>query len=794
MSFMTVEKEERKTREQSDLAILHAYRLTGNTVGIFTECLHQAGISRGDIAEIYMTDDDWEEQLKEIKPRVLLTVDDKPLSTLTHRTSSFSFRGSPIFKDDYIIIPLMRLALCLGVYTNRYFIVSDLRKALRIASTENYKPVHRDYIIFPEYQQVVDFLQNILDKHKEVAFDIECCNQQVSCISFAPNPFVSICIPFYGNVWTEGEEIVIWRLIGNILYDKSITKIGQNVMFDISFLARQNDIVTRGLIEDSMIGHNTIYKDFPKGLDFLGSIYTDEEYYKDDGKIWKDPSKDLRTFYIYSAKDSAITFACWEAIKKELHAKNFMPLYRRIMSVFQPLLAMQLEGMNTDHKELEARQTEVGTEILSKQKELDAMYSKQMGIPNGSLNVKSPKQKVTYFYGVLGHKPYMNKGKVTTNEKAMSQLARKGVPEAQLLQRITKLRDLKSRYLDIAFDADGRLRSSYNLAGTSFGRLASSQTIFGTGTNFQNIPPEFRTFMIADPGYCIVELDKAQAEWIVVAYLANDANMIEVASNSNIDAHARTAKLMFGAPEELIKTDDKLLKDKFTKKDILMARKKELPEILKYNPIDSMSCRQIGKKCNHGLNYDLGANGFSVSSEIELGTSKRIVQMYHNAYPGVRNTYHSRVRDQLGKDRSQTNCFGRKRIFMDRWGDTLFKAAYACIPQGSVGDLVNIAIREIYNDNSRVMHKVDMLGQVHDSIVFQYPLDSLPDLYYAIKICKEYMDIPMSYNARKFVIPTDVKIGLSWGGAKELPNADYKTIEKIWLKLKEESNGKERLR
>lgn len=785
MSFMEVEKQERKTREQKNLAIVYAYKLGSSSESIFTECLHQAGISRGDLANVFMTDDDWKEQLAEIKPDVVLTIDDTPLRALTHRDSSYNFRGSPIFLDDYIVIPIMRPSLCLSVYLNRYYIISDLRKAIRIAHTKNYKPVHREYIIFPEFQQVVDFMQNILDKHKEVTFDIECCNQQVSCISFAPNPYVSICIPFYGNVWTEGEEIVIWRLIGNVLYDKSITKIGQNIMFDISFLARQNDIVTRGLIEDSMIGHNTIYKDFPKGLDFLCSIYTDEEYYKDDGKIWKDPSKDLRTFYIYSAKDSAITFACWLLIRDELKAKGFMPLYRRVMSVFQPLLAMQLEGMNTDHKELEDRQKEVGSEIAVKQIDLNKLYSAKMGIPNGELNVKSPKQKIAYFYGVLGHKPYLNKGKVTTNEKAMSQLARKGVAEAQLLQRITKLRDLKSKYLDIAFDADGRLRSSYNLAGTSFGRLSSSRTIFGTGCNFQNIPPEFRTFMIADPGYCIIELDKAQAEWIVVAYLANDANMIEVASNPDIDAHLRTAKLMFGAPESLLDEDNDLLKDKFTKKDIFMARKKHLPEILKYNPIDSMSCRQIGKKCNHGLNYDLAANGFSYSSQIELSVSKRIVAMYHNAYPGIRNTYHRIVRDQLGKDRSQINCFGRKRIFMDRWGDNLFKAAYACIPQGSVGDLVNIAIREIYNDNSRVMHKVDMLGQVHDSIVFQYPLASLPDLYYAIKICKEYMDIPMTYNARKFVIPTDVKIGLSWGGAKELPNADFSTIKKVWEKLKD---------
>ena len=784
MSFMSTQEIIKKV-DKKDIVILCAYKLTGNTSGILTECMHQSSISRGDVAYIYMNDDNWKDQLEEIGPKVVITIDDGPLKALTHRDSSFKFRGSPIFQDKYIVIPLMRPSLCMGVYINRYFIIADLRKALRIATTENYKKVEREYLIFPKYAEAIGFLRHIKDTKKEVAFDIECCNQEVSCISFAPNPFVSMSIPFYGNVWTDQEEIQLWLLIESILHDKSITKIGQNIMFDISFLSRQNNIETRGLIEDTMIAHNTIYKDFPKGLDFLCSIYTDEEYYKDEGKIWKDPSKDLKTFYIYSAKDSAVTFACWEAIKKELISKDFMPLYRQVMSIFNPLLYMQLKGMCANHEELADRKKEVNEEIDIKQIELNKMYCKEMGVEIGELNVKSPKQKIAYFYGILGHKPYLNKGKVTTNEKAMTQLARKGVPEAKVLQRITKLRDLSSKYLDIAFDADGRLRSSYNLAGTSFGRLSSSKTIFGTGANFQNIPPEFRTFLVADPGHCIIELDKKQAEWIVVAYLANDANMIEV-FEKGLDAHVKTATLMFGASADLIKEDDKLLENKFTKEDILEARKKFLPEILKYNPIDSMSCRQIGKKCNHGLNYDLAANGFSINSDIDIKTSRRAVELYHNGYPGIRNVYHYRVREQLAKDRTQTNCFGRKRIFMDRWGDTLFKAAYACIPQGSVGDLVNIAIREIYHAQTPAMKKVDLLGQVHDSVVFQYPLDSLPDLYYAIKICKEYMDIPMTYSARKFIIPTDVKVGLNWGTLTKLPDNKFGTVRNIFNKLRKE--------
>src|SRR3990167_3528248 len=749
MSFINV-SEQSKEAEQKNIVLLMSDKLSISVDSIITQCLHQAGISRSDVSYIYLKNPRWNIELIQTKPKVVITVDDAPLRALTHRDSSWNFRGSPIFKDEYTVIPIINPSICLGVYINRYYIIADMRKALRIATTPNYQRPNKTLLINPSYEETISYLTNIKENKKEIAFDIECCNQEVSCISFATSPQVCMSIPFFGNPWTEREECEIWKLITAILFDKTITKIGQNLMFDIAFLYRQNNIVTQGLIEDTMIAHNTIYKDFPKGLDFLCSIYTDEEYYKDYGKIWKDPSKDLNKFYRYNALDSAVTFECWLKIKKDLLDKKFMPLYRRIMEVFEPLLYMQLKGMKTIHSDLDKRRDDVNIEIGN----LQAKLNKLCGF---ELNVNSSKQCQQYFYVTKGLAPYTKDGKITTDDKAMTRIARKGYEEARIIQDIRERRKLVSTYLDIAFDPDGRLRSSYNLAGTSFGRLASSQTIFGTGCNFQNIPTDFRTFMVADPGYVLIEFDKVQAEWIVVAYLANDANMIEVVEKK-LDAHIKTAELMFGAPDALIKADDKLLKKITGKENILAARKEHLPEILKCHPIETMSCRQIGKKCNHGLNYDLGYKGFALASDIEEVVAKRIVEMYHNAYPGIRNTYHWRVREQLGKDRTPTNSFGRKRIFMDRWGDTLFKAAYSLIPQSSVGDMVNISIAAIYKDKTSIMMKLQLLGQVHDSIVCQYPLDSLPDLYYAIKIMKEYMDIPMTYNARTFIIPTDCKI------------------------------------
>jgi DNA polymerase I - 3'-5' exonuclease and polymerase domains len=104
--------------------------------------------------------------------------------------------------------------------------------------------------------------------------------------------------------------------------------------------------------------------------------------------------------------------------------------------------------------------------------------------------------------------------------------------------------------------------------------------------------------------------------------------------------------------------------------------------------------------------------------EIPESDAKFIVERYHKAYPGVRN-YHAWVRHQLSKNRTLENLFGRKRLFLDRWGEELFKSAYSFIPQSSVAEIINRrGIIYIYY-NQEMFKPVDLLLQVHDNIIFQ---------------------------------------------------------------------------
>ena len=352
-------------------------------------------------------------------------------------------------------------------------------------------------------------------------------------------------------------------------------------------------------------------------------------------------------------------------------------------------------------------------------------------------NPKSPAQLKQLFYVERKHKPYTSRTThaVTTDRDALKRLSRKGDEAARLLLRIRQLGKLKDTYYEVKLDSDGRLRSSFNPVGTTSGRLSSSKTIFGTGMNTQNMPDSFRRFLLVDKGYMGYQLDLSQAENRVVAYIAPDPLMIE-AFESGIDVHRLTASLIFGKKIE------------------------EISDEPGSTPIGGgiYSERFWGKKANHGLNYDLGYKTFAFYYEIPESDSRYIVERYHQAYPGVRR-YHAWVRQSLSTGRTLEDCLGKRRLFLERWGDQLFKNAYSYIPQSTVGGKCNRdGVLALWNGRNDCYRGVELLNQVHDSVWIQIPM-STPFIQHTriLRSLKESLESPINWKLTSFKIPVDVE-------------------------------------
>ncbi len=509
-----------------------------------------------------------------------------------------------------------------------------------------------------------------------------------------------------------------------------------------------------------------------------------------------------QNFLQYSGLDAACTMEIYQKFWEDL-SPTFSRANELTMSIIPVLMFMQTRGVKVNRKALAETKQEVLRSAAEKQEALNK-------IVGYDLNVNSSKQVCDYFYHKLGIPAYKNyEGNPTADDKALQRLvrgtaARPGLPQAKLIQEIRGLQKLHSTYLNMEFDSDDRIRCSYNPRGTKFGRLSSSKTIFGTGMNMQNLPPEFKKFLEADPGYVFVEVDKRQAEWVVVAYATGDANMI-AAVEQGLDVHVHTASGMFNVSSEIIELDKKLCGHSSDAESIYEARMSNLELVRAIRECGkqwtrTMSLRQCGKKSNHGLNYDEGYRQFAMIYEIEEAEAKRIVAMYHHLYPGIKIWYES-IKRQLSADRILTNCFGRSIRFLGSWDDKTWKSAYAAIPQSTVVDSLNDGMRRIYEDEELSGKRglnLDILAQVHDSVLMQVPISNLLSgrFQWFIDKVKDYTSPLLHYSGRDFKIASDFKFGMNWGEFSSEKNPggmqEFETFEaftnalKDWEKLRVE--------
>ena len=714
-------------------------------------------------------------ELSQLKTKAIIAVGEVPLGVLTGRKSITKWRGSVLECKD---LPGKWIIPCLDPYSivkkfqylNKFLIQFDVRRALNVAKN-SYGRKARNIIIRPSMFDSLQYLAKCREKGfagKIIYFDIEIMNEEVSCISFAYKDDEAISIPFIENTesyFLPDQELRIILEIASILEDPLIKIGGQNLGFDTHFLLRKYGIKTKN-IEDTMIAQKIIMIDYKMGLDFITSIWTDHPYYKDEGKkyfggggwpqLWK-----------YNATDSIICAEAFPKQKMRLKQQKNIKTYERQRDIVLPLVYMQERGILCDIEGMEAENKKLDADWIVLQEELNTMAGQE-------LNVNSYIQLGKYFYGKLGYKAYKKRGSKnpSTDDIAMTRLARKGVKEATLVQKIRKIRKLISTYYPMIdgkltkIDKDRRVRSSFNPVGTKFSRISSSENIFETGMNLQNNPHSMLKYFLIDPDYIGYAIDLSQAENRIVAYVGNITTMIEAFENG-VDVHKLTAALIF---------------------------KKTIDEVLTAEgscPLGDGTHdeRFWGKKANHGLNYDLGYRSFALLYQMPETQAKFIVDRYHMAYPGVRNKYHAMVKKMLVNGRVVTNLMGRNTLFMNRWGDSLFKEAYSCIPQGTVGDVVNErGLNYVYyNDKFR---SVELLLQKHDEIVFQIP-KSISLLKHAeiITDIKEQLEIPMiNYDGREFIVPADISVlprSFSKQECTEIKRSELPSIELLAKKLGE---------
>lgn len=669
-------------------------------------------------------------EIDQINPNVIVALGEEAMRAVTDKSGISNWRGSVVAGyNGYKVIPTFHPAAIAREWTFRPAAVCDLSKALKESWYPEIKSTERTLEIKRDFKEAVQILKE-LRSSPYVAFDIETESDQVTAIAFSPSnrPNWAVCIPFWfgisGSLWPEDQENAIWYEIRRLLADHECGKIAHNGSYDIEFLQRTMGLVVNNFCFDTILGMHALYLELPKNLAFAVSIYTDHSYYKDQIK-----SSSMDDFFIYNATDACLTMEIACKLMEELKSEKLGEFYQNyLQNLVEPLIAMQLRGVRFDEDKRDLVKDKVKNELIELQSSLDTAVGKP-------INTNSPLQMKRWLYGKvedggIGLKEKTKKRKdtgeitVAADEEAIQALyAETKIEALQTVLQIRERKKLLSTYLEVKLDPDRRIRCSYNITGTETGRLSSSGTLRGTGTNLQNIPSGIvKTLFIADEEKVFINADLSQAEARVVAYLANETRLIRIFEEGG-DIHRKNASNIFGISEDMVSDEQ----------------------------------RQLAKKVIHASNYGMGPLTFAKTAGITVPESKRLLNQYFATYPNIYN-WQLNIQSILKRKRYLVNPFGRKRHFFSIWEDKLFKEGLAYIPQSTVADIVTGAIIDLHKEGH------ELLLQVHDSILVQCRKE---DLEYTVDRIRIALKRPVEINGKVLVIPTDIKVGYNWEDLKK---------------------------
>lgn len=261
------------------------------------------------------------------------------------------------------------------------WITFALQKARQEASSKTLLLPSRDLRVDLSYAALCNELDRIILEKPKISIDIEGGVHSMSCCSIAPSPIYSFIVPFArmngSNYWELDEELVIWDKFVTILSDASIPKVLQNALYDTFVLQYSYDVVVKGVVEDTMLKHWSLYCELEKALGVQVSIYCGTEpYYKFERK-----SDDEETFFKYCCKDSAVTLEIANKLEHYLDAGQLSHYHSKVASL-NFFRYMMRRGIKYNHKLAKQRLVEMKDIVYGYQEKLDQI-AREAGVING---------------------------------------------------------------------------------------------------------------------------------------------------------------------------------------------------------------------------------------------------------------------------------------------------------------------------------------------------------------------------------------------------------------------------
>ncbi len=475
-----------------------------------------------------------------------------------------------------------------------------------------------------------------------------------------------------------------------VLEDPSILKIGQNMKYDAKIFARQGIAVAP--IDDTMLLSYAMHAGLHgHGMDALSTRYLGHnpipiKQLIGTGKAAVSFDRvPIDVAVKYAAEDADVTLRLWQLFKPQLARARVTTVYETLERPLVPVLAqMEMHGIKVDRDTLSRMSNAFAQKMAGLEAELHQIAGRRF-------NVQSPAQvgEILFDQMSLEGGTKTKTGQWSTPAEVLEDLATLHDFPARVLD-YRQLQKLKSTYTDALqqhiHPETGRVHTSYSIAGTITGRLAS------TDPNLQNIPVRteegrrIREAFVAPAGRVLVSLDYSQIELRILAHVA-DIPQLKQAFRDGVDIHALTASQMFNVPLAAMTPD----------------------------------IRRRAKAINFGVIYGISGFGLARNLRIPRAEAQAFIDTYFERFPGIR-TYMDATTAFAREHGYVQTLFGRKihtpEINAKGPGAGAAKRAAINAPiQGAAADVIRRAMVRMPAAIAGLDAR--MLLQVHDELLFE---------------------------------------------------------------------------
>ncbi len=486
------------------------------------------------------------------------------------------------------------------------------------------------------------------------------------------------------------------EILKPMLEDESVIKIAHNAKFDMQMFFPYD--INVAPIDDTMLisyvldgtSHSNSMDNLAKDMLGLEPIKFSEVVGKGKSQITFDLVP-LDKALTYAAEDADITLQLYNILKPRLAKEKMTEVYETIERPLAAVLAeMENNGIKVDVQVLKQLSNTFAKQIVALETEIYDMS----GV---SFNVASPKQLGEVLFetmGIEGGKKTRS-GSWSTNVKILETLSSQGHAIADKVMEWRSLSKLKSTYSDALPEAinqkTGRIHTSYSMAGTSTGRLASSDP------NLQNIPirsdngKKIRAAFIPEKGYKLLAVDYSQVELRLAAELGK-IEALKQAFRDGVDIHSATASQVFNVPLEEMTSD----------------------------------IRRQAKAINFGIIYGISSFGLAKQLGISNGEAKDYIDRYMSRFPELK-AFMEQEKEYARKHGYIKTFYGRK-CFTPGINDKnsaiskfAERQAINAPLQGTAADIMKRAMIAMLPALKEAGLNAKMMLQVHDEVLLEVP-------------------------------------------------------------------------